>query len=494
MQTEAPTSTRRESGPAVWADSDEDDESDLPFDDLLRHRPPGPRQSPAVKQSPIVHYSPAIKQSSVINHSPAKLASLLASGGPHGTAVPTPVIERVHVHSSPKADDALGSWTNPRTFKLKSGPMRPMISPTKTGGGDAKASDTGDKMSAAETRMLAREAREALGMDATAAGTEAKGAAGTWGNPTRLVTALAKRPHSPPPHDGLAKRPAVIVNMKQTAKKSSGGVRPSRPVVFGRLEDIRAEDGYGEGDLGATSESTSARAETPVSNQVEIVSEGLAEVDLAAGSGAGTKGLNLVEMTADGGPVLVTDALRHIANMSRKEWRDIVETEGETDVEALLDDERDEWELSGLYGRADDQVVRARSQNGALAQPPPERRGIAIRDFDTKWIDMWNKRHPTLTRNPALHREIFANFLHAADTGAPEMYVYNDVDQEGAPPDLEFQFSNDMLYHRDVPDPELGKGCGCQGPCDPRNQSCSCLRRQEAYYYNLGMKGFAYDK
>jgi len=76
---------------------------------------------------------------------------------------------------------------------------------------------------------------------------------------------------------------------------------------------------------------------------------------------------------------------------------------------------------------------------------------------------------------------------------ASEIKVVNEVDMESIPPNFEFQYSNQMLYHESVPDPELGLGCGCDGTCSENSKSCSCLKRQELYHYKTGT-GFAYDQ
>ena len=58
---------------------------------------------------------------------------------------------------------------------------------------------------------------------------------------------------------------------------------------------------------------------------------------------------------------------------------------------------------------------------------------------------------------------------------------------------MEFEYSNEMLYGQDVPDPELGLGCGCDGPCDPYSTTCLCVKRQRLYTYDVPLSGFAYD-
>lgn len=127
--------------------------------------------------------------------------------------------------------------------------------------------------------------------------------------------------------------------------------------------------------------------------------------------------------------------------------------------------------------------------------PPPERVSRAVRTFDTKLIDQWNAISPTLTHNPALHRMIFQMHIDDSVGGRePTIMVHNTVDVESIPPNFEFQYSNTMLYSEDVPEPELGQGCGCEGPCsEEAGSSCSCLKRQQLYNYGIS-DGFAYHK
>ncbi|KAK8861679.1 hypothetical protein IAR55_002502 [Kwoniella newhampshirensis] len=220
-----------------------------------------------------------------------------------------------------------------------------------------------------------------------------------------------------------------------------------------------------------------------------------------------------------------------IPTRSRRLWRRLVEMGGESEVEDILDQGLDSPPSSGPSNGADlveydgftvhkaysfrnqpavDSSSSSSSEqlNGEVVthyqdfgypDPPrlPERTGYANRILDTKLIDEWNRRRPNLTNNPSLHRAVFEAYMAQStsrdEPQADEIKVVNDVDSEGAPPDFEFQYSNDMLYNPDVPDPELSLGCSCDGPCDPKLGYCSCVKRQEAYFCNLGMDGFAYD-
>lgn len=128
-------------------------------------------------------------------------------------------------------------------------------------------------------------------------------------------------------------------------------------------------------------------------------------------------------------------------------------------------------------------------------QPPPGRRGVAKRSIDHEIVDEWNGRLTKLTNNGDLHCAIFEAYIGWATSTdepfAPEIKVVNKIDAHGGPPKLEFQYSNEMLYHPDVPDPEMGLGCGCEGPCDPESKTCTCRKRQELYLYGYN-EGFNY--
>jgi hypothetical protein len=183
------------------------------------------------------------------------------------------------------------------------------------------------------------------------------------------------------------------------------------------------------------------------------------------------------------------------------QWRQTVEMDGESDVDGLLASTPTSTvsSTSGPSSTIIDGEQRTISRTYTLppiveAPPPLERRAKAKRSFDTRLIDEWNKMSPTMTRNPALHRLIFESYVDECVEGAePEIKVHNTVDMESIPPYFEFQYSNEMLYHDDVPEPELGKGCDCEGGCSDKSKTCSCLARQEAYNFGVN-KHFAYDK
>ena len=183
-------------------------------------------------------------------------------------------------------------------------------------------------------------------------------------------------------------------------------------------------------------------------------------------------------------------------NMSRVKWRALVEREALSDIDISLDTDGDSPPSSRSAGlqRVEDHlnlsVVGKPLRESQLT--PDDRRGTAKRVFNAAQVDDWNRRLPTLTKNPALHRAIFEAFVSEKELESGGITVANKYD--GAPPDLEFEYANDTLYHPDVPDPELGLGCDCNGPCAPNSSTCTCLKRQQAYFYDSGIQGFAYDE
>jgi len=178
-------------------------------------------------------------------------------------------------------------------------------------------------------------------------------------------------------------------------------------------------------------------------------------------------------------------------------WRQTVEMDGESDVEALLSPPS-QAESSGSSSMTLDGVERTINKIFTIpivdSAPPPERRSMALRKFDTRLIDDWNEKSPRMTNNPALHRLIFESYIDECVQGdEPEIKVYNNVDFESIPPHFEFQYSNEMLYHSSVPEPELGLGCDCEGKCSENSTTCSCLKRQRLYNYTI-VEDFAYDE
>ncbi|ODN88757.1 hypothetical protein L198_06559 [Cryptococcus wingfieldii CBS 7118] len=125
---------------------------------------------------------------------------------------------------------------------------------------------------------------------------------------------------------------------------------------------------------------------------------------------------------------------------------------------------------------------------------PPDRIGIAKRVYEQTNMHAWAAM--SARSQPTRARSLFKAYIHqstACDPYGPDSIpVYNEVDEDQRPPDFDFVYSNDMYYPEPMPAPEKGLGCGCDGPCDPQSATCTCLQRQELYYYDIGVKGFAY--
>jgi hypothetical protein len=62
---------------------------------------------------------------------------------------------------------------------------------------------------------------------------------------------------------------------------------------------------------------------------------------------------------------------------------------------------------------------------------------------------------------------------------APPIRIVNDVDDEPTPP-WEFHYSNQVWHGEGVPGPDLLNlvSCDCEGGCDPKSESCACLKKQ----------------
>jgi histone-lysine N-methyltransferase SUV39H len=80
------------------------------------------------------------------------------------------------------------------------------------------------------------------------------------------------------------------------------------------------------------------------------------------------------------------------------------------------------------------------------------------------------------------------------EPSAPRISIVNDVDDDlEVTPAWEFHYSNRIWHSDGVPPPDLTnlRGCDCEGYCDPRSQTCSCLKRQQEYSGHI--PGFIYD-
>ena len=80
------------------------------------------------------------------------------------------------------------------------------------------------------------------------------------------------------------------------------------------------------------------------------------------------------------------------------------------------------------------------------------------------------------------------------EPNAPRISIVNDVDGDlEVTPAWEFDYSNRIWHGDGVPPPDFSnlQGCDCEGYCDPRSRTCSCLKRQQEYSGEV--PGFIYD-
>jgi len=80
------------------------------------------------------------------------------------------------------------------------------------------------------------------------------------------------------------------------------------------------------------------------------------------------------------------------------------------------------------------------------------------------------------------------------EPNAPRISIVNDVDGDlEVTPAWEFHYSNRIWYGDGAPPPDFSnlRGCECEGHCDPKSRTCSCLKRQQEYSGHNS--GFIYD-
>jgi hypothetical protein len=285
-----------------------------------------------------------------------------------------------------------------------------------------------------------------------------------------------------------------IVFSRPTATQSSRRSGPSQPVVDDKTPDA-TERRVLRSIVDSIAQDDSALVEAGSSRprRLKLRNQERAKSSSSSSSGSPSKRASNRLASRTVTPVYSFSKVSH----SPIKWRQIVEMDGESDVEDLLR-APSRAESSGSSSMTIDGVERTLTATFDIpivdSPPPPERRSRAIREFDTQLIDEWNKLSPGLTHNPPLHRLIFESYIErCVDGNEPEIKVYNSVDYESIPPNFEFQYSNEMLYNKDVPEPELGLGCDCEGGCSETSETCSCLKRQRLYNSDIN-DDFAYDE
>ena len=108
---------------------------------------------------------------------------------------------------------------------------------------------------------------------------------------------------------------------------------------------------------------------------------------------------------------------------------------------------------------------------------------------------------PDWCRNPDLLRQIFEAAILQNTTEdepeAPAIRIINEIDDEPTPP-FEFYYTNRMYHGDGVPPPDYSdlQGCTCIGTCDPRSNTCACVRRHQEIYerQQTNHRGFIYDE
>ncbi|KAA1475194.1 SET domain-containing protein, partial [Dentipellis sp. KUC8613] len=130
-----------------------------------------------------------------------------------------------------------------------------------------------------------------------------------------------------------------------------------------------------------------------------------------------------------------------------------------------------------------------------MAEFPPQ--VYYAKDLPHLLQDHMNALAPAFRRTE-MARTVFEAVIRdntsADEPDAPPIRVVNDFDDEPTPP-WEFHYSNHMWHARGVPPPDLQnlRGCGCEGVCDPRSKTCSCMIRQQKYLEETAIQGCIYD-
>lgn len=119
------------------------------------------------------------------------------------------------------------------------------------------------------------------------------------------------------------------------------------------------------------------------------------------------------------------------------------------------------------------------------------------RDIPHAVQDLMNTMEPYYRRS-IMAREMFEAVIYENtsedEPKAPRISIINDVDDDlEVTPAWEFYYSNRIWHSDGVPPPDLSnlRGCDCEGYCDPKSQTCSCLKRQQEHSEHIS--GFIYD-
>lgn len=118
------------------------------------------------------------------------------------------------------------------------------------------------------------------------------------------------------------------------------------------------------------------------------------------------------------------------------------------------------------------------------------------RDIPHALQDLMNTVDPyrrTMVAKEMFEAVIYEN-TYEDEPNAPRISIVNDVDGDlEVTPAWEFHYSNRIWYGDGVPPPDFSnlRGCDCEGYCDPKSRTCSCLKRQQEYSGHNS--GFIYD-
>lgn len=121
----------------------------------------------------------------------------------------------------------------------------------------------------------------------------------------------------------------------------------------------------------------------------------------------------------------------------------------------------------------------------------------------TDILDMTTKNIPPSLQNDPNIRLIFEATIVANtardEAASPRIHIINEVDEDPSPP-MSFYYTNNLYCGSDisVSSPLKLIGCDCKGACNPNDQSCACVRRQEESARAVegfeDHRGFLYDE
>jgi histone-lysine N-methyltransferase SUV39H len=112
-------------------------------------------------------------------------------------------------------------------------------------------------------------------------------------------------------------------------------------------------------------------------------------------------------------------------------------------------------------------------------------------------LDNMNAMHAyfrSLPMNRTIFEETISDNTMDDEPDAPPIRIINDIDDEPTPP-WEFYYTNQMWHGDGVPPPDMKSlpSCDCVGSCDPKSDTCACLKRQQEFTLEF-TPDFAYDR